>query len=69
MAEKRVSGRGRHDQDLRREFTHGNLRSVRNYGGVVIGKAMSAVALGRDMVLKMEEAEHIDGLRISPLGG
>ena len=54
--------------DLLREMAYGNHRSVRNYGGGVIRKAMPAVALGQAMVLKVKEAEQIDGLCISLLG-
>lgn len=34
----------------------------------VLRKAISDVAVGRAMVFKAEKSEHIEGLRISPLG-
>lgn len=41
---------------------------MRRYGGEGLRKAIHYVVLGRAMVFKLEEVEHIDRLRMLPVG-
>ena len=49
-------------------LAYDNHLSVVKYKGEVLRKAMSDVTVGRAMVFKVEDAAHIQGKRVSPVG-